>query len=187
MLFADPPQHIRLRSLVAKAFASRAIRDLGPRIEQIADTLLDDLTTFDPTRNDTRNIAFGHGIHYYIGAALARMEATIARTRLLARIPATSLDIPATELTWRKSLLIRGLTTLPVHLSSTTAVDTEAGTICDTVDPATPWTEPDNLDEPASPPARARSPNARIKRRGTPSHATTTKGQRAASGHANQV
>ncbi|WP_327094805.1 cytochrome P450 [Nocardia vinacea] len=344
MLFADPPQHTRLRSLVAKAFASRAIRDLGPRIEQIADTLLDDLTTresadlidsyafpvpisvicellgvpdadkdefrawtailvddsadiekrtsaglsfftyltdliaersehplddllselivakdnddrldqqelismlfllltaghetsvnlignallellidpraadrlradpskipdfieetlryqgpvhfgtaryttapitlgnqdidadefiiisiaaanrdpqrfadpsrFDPNRSDTRNIAFGHGIHYCIGAALARMEATIALTRLLARIPAMSLDVPATDLTWRKSLLIRGLTTLPVHLSTTAEIATRAAKIPDTADPTAPWTEPDNLDEP---------------------------------------
>ncbi|MEV6334456.1 cytochrome P450 [Nocardia vinacea] len=344
MLFADPPQHTRLRSLVAKAFASRAIRDLGPRIEQIADTLLDDLTTresadlidsyafpvpisvicellgvpdadkdefrawtailvddsadiekrtsaglsfftyltdliaersehplddllseliiakddddrldqqelismlfllltaghetsvnlignallellidrraadrlradpskiprfieetlryqgpvhfgtaryttapitlgnqyidadefiiisiaaanrdpqrfadpsrFDPNRSDTRNIAFGHGIHYCIGAALARMEATIALTRLLARIPAMSLDVPATDLTWRKSLLIRGLTALPVHLSTTAEITTEAARIPDTAEPTAPWTEPDNLDEP---------------------------------------
>ncbi|WP_433716786.1 cytochrome P450 [Nocardia sp. CA-084685] len=75
---------------------------------------------FDPTRTDTRNIAFGHGIHYCIGAALARVEATIALTRLPARIPEMSLEIPASKLTWRKSLLIRGLTTLPNHLRTTT-------------------------------------------------------------------
>ncbi|WP_227998334.1 cytochrome P450 [Nocardia australiensis] len=45
MLFADPPQHTRLRRLVAKAFASRAVQDLGPRITAIADTLLDDVST----------------------------------------------------------------------------------------------------------------------------------------------
>jgi cytochrome P450 len=100
---------------------------------------------FDADRSDNRNIAFGHGIHYCIGAALARMEATIALTRLLARIPAMSLDLPVNELTWRKSLLIRGLTTLPVRLS---ASDTAAGKYSATADATAPWTEPDNLDEP---------------------------------------
>ncbi|MCP2295061.1 Cytochrome P450 [Nocardia amikacinitolerans] len=70
-----------------------------------------------PARTDNRHIAFGHGIHYCVGAALARMEATIALTRLLDRIPAMSLDGDIDELSWRKSLLIRGLAALPVRLS----------------------------------------------------------------------
>lgn len=41
MLNVDPPDHTRLRALVNKAFTSRAVAALGPRIEQIADQLLD--------------------------------------------------------------------------------------------------------------------------------------------------
>ena len=41
MLYRDPPDHTRLRSLVSKAFTPRAVRDLRPRIEKIADDLLD--------------------------------------------------------------------------------------------------------------------------------------------------
>ncbi|WP_330251554.1 cytochrome P450 [Nocardia sp. NBC_00565] len=71
----------------------------------------------DADRDDNRHIAFGHGIHYCIGAALARTEATIALTRLLAKVPVMSLDTAAGEPTWRKSLLIRGLAALPVRLA----------------------------------------------------------------------
>ena len=41
MLDLDPPDHTRLRSLVSKAFTPRSIAELGPRIQQIVDELLD--------------------------------------------------------------------------------------------------------------------------------------------------
>ena len=50
MLYRDPPDHTRLRSLVGKAFTPRAVRELRPRVERIADDLLDRLEgqqTFD--------------------------------------------------------------------------------------------------------------------------------------------
>ena len=43
MLYRDPPDHTRLRSLVSKAFTPRAVRALRPRVEKIADDLLDSL------------------------------------------------------------------------------------------------------------------------------------------------
>ena len=43
MLYRDPPDHTRLRSLVSKAFTPRAVRALRPRVEKIADNLLDSL------------------------------------------------------------------------------------------------------------------------------------------------
>ena len=70
----------------------------------------------DIDREDKRHIAFGHGIHFCLGAALARMEATVAITRLLDRIPELSLDAESGVPRWRKSLLIRGLESLPVSL-----------------------------------------------------------------------
>ncbi|WP_280267164.1 cytochrome P450 family protein [Nocardia wallacei] len=73
-----------------------------------------------PAREDNRHVAFGHGIHFCVGAALARMEATIALTRLLDRFPDIALDGEFGDLTWRKSLLIRGLTALPVRLAPPT-------------------------------------------------------------------
>ena len=50
MLFLDPPDHTRLRSLVTKAFTPKAINDLEPRIRGILGSLLDDIE--DPAEFD---------------------------------------------------------------------------------------------------------------------------------------
>ncbi|MFQ6398329.1 cytochrome P450 family protein [Nocardia sp. KC 131] len=68
-------------------------------------------------RGDNKHVAFGHGIHYCLGAALAKMEATIALTQLLDRFPTMSLNTEFGKLSWRKSLLVRGLSALPVRLT----------------------------------------------------------------------
>ena len=47
MLYQDPPDHTRLRSLVSKAFTPRAVRAMRPRVEKIADDLLDGLDGTD--------------------------------------------------------------------------------------------------------------------------------------------
>ena len=47
MLSADPPEHTRLRGLVGKAFTPRRIEEMRPRIQQIVDTLLDDVQDQD--------------------------------------------------------------------------------------------------------------------------------------------
>lgn len=69
----------------------------------------------DLERPESRHIAFGHGIHHCLGATLARVEATIAISRLLATLPELTLDGEFSDLTWRKSALIHGLTSLPVR------------------------------------------------------------------------
>ncbi len=72
--------------------------------------------TLDLTRDTSGHLAFGHGIHYCVGAPLARMEAVIALGALLDRFPAMTLAVPPESLRWRFSTLIRGLETLPVRL-----------------------------------------------------------------------
>lgn len=67
----------------------------------------------DVTREPRPHLAFGHGIHYCLGAPLARMEAAIALGALLRRLPDLALSIPDAELTWRRAST-RGLTELPV-------------------------------------------------------------------------
>ncbi|GIF06712.1 cytochrome P450 family protein [Actinoplanes siamensis] len=62
------------------------------------------------------HLAFGHGIHYCLGAPLARLEAQVAFTALLDRQPGLRLAVPAAELRWRPGLLLRGLEELPVLL-----------------------------------------------------------------------
>jgi cytochrome P450 len=48
MLFTDPPDHTRLRGLVSKAFGTRVIEALRPRVEQIVTELLDELIGAGP-------------------------------------------------------------------------------------------------------------------------------------------
>ncbi|WP_330230952.1 cytochrome P450 [Nocardia sp. NBC_00508] len=71
---------------------------------------------FDMDRAQNNHIAFGYGMHKCVGAQLARLEAVIAITFLLDRYPDIRLAAGAT-LSWRRSLLVRGLTNLPLVLS----------------------------------------------------------------------
>jgi cytochrome P450 len=66
----------------------------------------------DVARADNRHIAFGFGIHFCLGAPLARLEAQIAFGTLLRRAPRLALATEKTE--WRDSQVLRGLTALPV-------------------------------------------------------------------------
>jgi cytochrome P450 len=64
------------------------------------------------------HLAFGHGIHYCLGARLARAEAEIALMSLLSRFPDLRLAVASDDLEWRHSRLIHGLQSLPVSLCS---------------------------------------------------------------------
>ncbi|MGH7366853.1 MAG: cytochrome P450 [Candidatus Rokuibacteriota bacterium] len=66
----------------------------------------------DITRADNRHIAFGMGIHFCLGAPLARMEGQIAINTLLGRLPKLALATDRPE--FRQSLTLRGLRSLPV-------------------------------------------------------------------------
>ena len=70
----------------------------------------------DIDRGDVRHLAFGHGIHFCLGAPLARMEGHVALGALLARFPELRLAVPPSELHWGHGdgLVLRGLSTLPV-------------------------------------------------------------------------
>lgn len=73
----------------------------------------------DPERLDLRrrenpHLAFGHGIHYCVGASLARTEAQVAFRVLLERFPNLRLDSSAPE--WSPNTFIRCLRSLPVRL-----------------------------------------------------------------------
>jgi pimeloyl-[acyl-carrier protein] synthase len=69
----------------------------------------------DITRKDNRHVAFGAGAHFCFGAPLARMEAQIAFSALLQRLPELKLESDA--VTWRNNLGLRGLTALWVSWS----------------------------------------------------------------------
>ena len=65
-----------------------------------------------------RSLAFGHGIHHCLGAALARMEGRLALDALLDRFPAMALAADPDDLRWDRGdgLVVRGLVELPVTL-----------------------------------------------------------------------
>ncbi len=70
----------------------------------------------DLGRAATGHLALGHGIHFCIGAPLARLEGRIGFERLLARYPQAALAAPADSLRWHSGLIMRGLYELPVRL-----------------------------------------------------------------------
>ncbi|MEU5611843.1 cytochrome P450 [Streptomyces sparsogenes] len=68
----------------------------------------------DPNNGRSGHLAFGHGIHYCLGAPLARLEAEIALAALLSRFPGLRLDVPRDQLRRRPSMRAHGLISLPV-------------------------------------------------------------------------
>ena len=70
---------------------------------------------------DPGHLAFGHGMHYCLGAPLARLEGQIAFTALLARLPDLALAASEQELRWTGGGVLRGLRGLPVTFTPTPA------------------------------------------------------------------
>ncbi|MGY1581111.1 cytochrome P450 family protein [Streptomyces sp. MN13] len=68
---------------------------------------------FDIRRDPRAHLAFGHGIHFCLGAPLARLEARTAIATLLDRAPGLALDGPPGA--WLPGMLIRGMRSLPVR------------------------------------------------------------------------
>jgi cytochrome P450 len=118
--FADPNQYALRR------FATEDLTIGGVRIPA-GDTVLlatasanhdpDRFTrpdTLDLARADNPQLSFGLGIHYCLGAPLARLETEVAITALFRRLPGLILDAKRDELRWRPSFRSRGLRELPV-------------------------------------------------------------------------
>jgi cytochrome P450 len=68
----------------------------------------------DITRVENRHLGFGKGIHFCLGAPLARIEGQIAISTLLRRMPTVCPAVPLDQLQWRPSMVIRGLQSFPV-------------------------------------------------------------------------
>jgi len=87
------------------AFANAANRDPA----QFADA-----DTFDVGRNPNPHLTFGHGIHFCLGAPLARLEGQIALRHMIERLPHIRLAGGTPQ--WHDSLILRGVKAMPVAL-----------------------------------------------------------------------
>ncbi|MFH8566278.1 cytochrome P450 [Streptomyces sp. NPDC017988] len=76
--------------------------------------LTDGPDRLDVTREPVPHVAFGHGIHHCLGAALARMELRIAYRELLRRFPGLRLAVPAEDVEFRVLSTAYGVERLPV-------------------------------------------------------------------------
>ncbi len=107
-------------------FAAESLEVAGTRIAagdsvmvSLAAASRDPLHFADPDRFDIRrerrgHLGFGHGLHHCLGAPLARAEATVALGRLLRHRPGFAFATDPATLVWRTSMLLRGLTELPL-------------------------------------------------------------------------
>ncbi|MEV6553752.1 cytochrome P450 [Streptomyces sp. NPDC051597] len=74
---------------------------------------------FDPSRPLRReHLAFGHGVHYCLGAPLARMEARVALSALFERFPDVALATPAEQLAQLPSFISNGHREVPLLLNN---------------------------------------------------------------------
>jgi cytochrome P450 len=69
---------------------------------------------FDVTRADNRHLGFGFGIHFCVGAPLARLEGQIALDAILRRLP--QIKLTGVDVEWREDITVRGLKRLPLIL-----------------------------------------------------------------------
>ena len=74
----------------------------------------DDPDSFDISRDPNKHLAFGFGVHYCLGAPLARLEARSAIGQLLARMPEVHLTIDRDDLQWHPDFFLRGVKSIPV-------------------------------------------------------------------------
>jgi cytochrome P450 len=65
-------------------------------------------------REKSPHLAFGHGIHFCLGAPLARLEGEIALSCLLQRFPEMTLKVDESELEWRAGMIVRGVKEIPL-------------------------------------------------------------------------
>lgn len=103
----DIPLHGKVIRKGEKVYISLSAANLDPHRFHEPDVL-------DITRQQNQHLAFGKGIHYCLGAPLARLEGQIALETLLRRMPHLRLIDDPERLIWNRHLFLRGVTSMPV-------------------------------------------------------------------------
>ncbi|MEU9451765.1 cytochrome P450 [Streptomyces sp. NPDC048277] len=130
----DPPLAMATSRTAAETFelAGRTVRAGTPVDISLAQAHRDEnrfpnADQLQLDRHQNPHLGFGHGIHYCLGAQLARLEGRVAFTALMTRFPDLDLAVPATELTWRHDFM-RGLDHLPVRTQARTSIHSGSST-----------------------------------------------------------
>jgi cytochrome P450 PksS len=76
--------------------------------------VFEDPDAFNITRDPNKHLAFGFGVHFCLGAPLARLEAKSAIGQLLERSPDLELAVDRSELEWHPDFFLRGVKSIPV-------------------------------------------------------------------------
>jgi cytochrome P450 len=93
-----------------RVFALLAAANRDPAIFERPDALV-------LSRRPNKHLAFSSGVHFCLGAPLARLEAQIAIGQLITNFPDYQITEPLADIPWTNSLVARGPTRLPVRLS----------------------------------------------------------------------
>ncbi|MGW7103333.1 cytochrome P450 [Streptomyces sp. NPDC054883] len=88
-------------------YVSYLAADRDPEVFTLPDRL-------DLARDGAPTLAFGHGPHYCLGAALTRMQCHAVLSALLRETPELRLAVPPEQVRWRRGTVNRGPQTLPV-------------------------------------------------------------------------
>lgn len=142
LVFRDPPEHTRLRRILNGVVNPRLVAGMRPQVRRVVDegrltedelvgtcilmlfgghetttSLLTNAVNalLDLGRSPNRHLTFGSGIHFCLGAPLARLEAQACLAALLERHPLISRGAGGTE--WLDAMVMRGMTRLPLRLS----------------------------------------------------------------------
>jgi cytochrome P450 len=122
--FTNPVQHSIIRTAIADVEIGGVKVTAGERVVLMLaagnrdEAVFPNAESLDVARESNRHLAFGLGIHFCLGAPLARMEGSIALNALLSKYPDITLAIPRDKVKWRPNSLLRGLAELPVRLGA---------------------------------------------------------------------
>ncbi|WP_021591728.1 cytochrome P450 [Actinomadura welshii] len=123
LLRYDPPVQLTLRSALDDVEPDGTLVERGelvllltgaanrdPSVFDDPDRL--DLTRYSEERDTPKHLSFGHGIHFYLGAPLARLEGQVALGKPFER----DVALTSGDLVYRDNLVLRGLRDVPVTI-----------------------------------------------------------------------